>query len=124
MSSVLVSISTVMGARESTAGGGQAEQGGEGIVDYYKILEVAEDATQDEIKVGTLRLIRNLNSSSSRFTAFFPSTGSHPSSRQESWERGGGHTKVCCHTTGLRGEPLDFQTDQSASDIKSWIRRY
>lgn len=37
-----------MGAGESTArGGGDAE----GVVDYYKILEVAEDATGDEIKV-------------------------------------------------------------------------
>ena len=37
-----------MGAGESTArGGGDAEA----IVDYYKILEVAEDATAEEIKV-------------------------------------------------------------------------
>lgn len=37
-----------MGAGESTARGGEQA---EGIVDYYKILEVAEDATAEEIKV-------------------------------------------------------------------------
>jgi DnaJ family protein A protein 5 len=37
-----------MGAGESTARGAEQE---EGIVDYYKILEVAEDATAEEIKV-------------------------------------------------------------------------
>jgi len=40
-----------MGAGESTGRGGQEA---EAIVDYYKILEVAEDATQDEIKVSFL----------------------------------------------------------------------
>ena len=56
-----------MGARESTARGGQdAEQGGEAVVDYYKILEVAEDATQDEIKVGKCQL--NSSGISSSYT--------------------------------------------------------
>ena len=54
-----------MGARGSTGRGGQdAEQGGEAIVDYYKILEVAEDATQDEIKVGKCKLYSSRISSS------------------------------------------------------------
>ena len=37
-----------MGARESTARGQETEAND--IVDYYHILDVAEDATQDEIK--------------------------------------------------------------------------
>lgn len=39
-----------MGARESTARGTQ-EDGETNIVNYYELLEVAEDATADEIKV-------------------------------------------------------------------------
>lgn len=55
-----------MGAQGSAnRGGPDAGQGGEAIVDYYKILEVAEDATQDEIKVRKRHLylsrISNLN---------------------------------------------------------------
>jgi len=38
-----------MGARESTARNTETE----GVVDYYKILEVSEDATPEDIKVRT-----------------------------------------------------------------------
>ena len=37
-----------MGARESTA---RNDQETKGAVDYYKILEISEDATAEEIKV-------------------------------------------------------------------------
>ena len=46
-----------MGAGESTARGGEQA---EGIVDYYKILEVAEDATAEEIKVRKRSCLRML----------------------------------------------------------------
>ncbi|KAJ2914522.1 hypothetical protein MD484_g5916, partial [Candolleomyces efflorescens] len=46
-----------MGAQGSAhRGDPDAEQGGEAIVDYYRILEVAEDASQDEIKRSFRRL--------------------------------------------------------------------
>ncbi|KAG2018154.1 DnaJ protein [Coprinopsis cinerea AmutBmut pab1-1] len=44
-----------MGASESAQRGGD-EQQSEAVVDYYKILEVAEDATPDEIKKSFRRL--------------------------------------------------------------------
>lgn len=42
-----------MGARESKASG---ESGQSEVVDYYKLLEVPEDATSDEIKRSFRRL--------------------------------------------------------------------
>jgi len=45
---VSIQISTLMGARESTVRNAET-----GVVDYYKILEVSEDATPDDIKVRT-----------------------------------------------------------------------
>ncbi len=87
-----------MGAGESK--GQHSTEDGEDVLDYYHLLEVDENATADEIKVG-VALTRAYSDCKCASIAFIQKIGTHPSPRQEPQRCRGCYETLRIHATSI-----------------------